>query len=408
MDVFDNIPSVKSTHFNPSEILERIMQQRREEQFDPFRMALMKAQADQAQENAKLTPSRIANFQALARMNNMWASAYGDYLGIPTGTPQNSVPGVQSQTPSTNPGQSSNPPMSMINGLMQGDMNNISNMQPGQSVPVSSYGSVNGAPNSSPNAPNRNAALRAIVEAKLGLSPHYTNADGKVVKISPNGQMESYQVGQTPEEKARLDIESSRQKSTNAAEIGTGAQRQRIQNVSDLKEQNETKKAAHELNDYVYTIKSAIDLLEKNPNATGPIKGFIAKKTPFTTDEKLTDIHTLFGDLLANKVKNYSQRGGAVALRVAGGYKPDISRTPEANLGMLKSMLKKALYERDQLEKQYKTAGGEELPIQFDQSVKNLTGNSSAKSNMVTIVNSKTGERRKVSREEANSLMGGG
>jgi hypothetical protein len=182
---------------------------------------------------------------------------------------------------------------------------------------------------------------------------HYNN--GMVYTTYPSGRMTVQQVkgqaGQTPGER----------------------------NVT-AKEASAIRDQAKSLVNSANLVQQGYDLLDQNPNLTGPGNNFNSLHIPFTdmnfnlsNNPNLGDFTTVAGKLQAELGKYAASRGGIQAVKWAGSVKPSITNTEGYNYGMFEGIQKNLQDDYNTLNQQYKAATGQDLPIQLPQ-MKSIRG----------------------------------
>jgi len=311
---FGDIPMVQPKEFHPSEILERIMQQRREEQFDPFRMALMKAQTDQAAESAKLTPARMELMRQQAEKMGAWTNLLNMVTGKPSSSPTNQ------------------------SGLSSNDANNIANMHPGDAYVVGSSGMPTGANGMSPQSRQstvgidpRNADLLAGL---LRMPVQQTTIDGKLVRSNPFSGTNIQQIGQTPEQKSAMELKLARDKAIAEGDIKLAQQYDQQGMASNA--------TTSTLNDLMDLVKSPTWLgMRKFSGLTGKYDLEYYKRNGTPEEQKLAgSFAPMSGQIIADMASIFKGQFRRGEQTLITGMKPNEGDTPFVAQGKIERLLK--------------------------------------------------------------------
>lgn len=118
-------------------------------------------------------------------------------------------------------------------------------------------------------------------------------------------------------------------------------------------------------------VNQGYDLLDNNPNLTGPGNVVSAIPIPFSGGSKLNlsskpelgEFTTVAGKLQAELGKYASQRGGVQAVKWAAGVKPSAFNSEGYNYGMFNGIQKSIENDYKALNEQYKANTGQNLPV---------------------------------------------
>lgn len=141
-------------------------------------------------------------------------------------------------------------------------------------------------------------------------------------------------------------------------------------NVS-AKEASKIRDQATALINSANLVQQGYDLLDQNPDLTGPGNVISAIPLPFTGGAKLNlstnpdvgNFTSVTGKLQAELGKYASQRGGIQAVKWAQSVKPSTFNSPDYNYGMFSGIQRNISDDYNTLNQQYKAVTGEDLPV---------------------------------------------
>jgi hypothetical protein len=132
-------------------------------------------------------------------------------------------------------------------------------------------------------------------------------------------------------------------------------------NVS-AKEASKIRDAATSLANSANLVQQGYDLLDTNPDLTGPGSG-LAASLNLSNNPELGKFTTVTGKLQAELGKYAASRGGIQAVKWAGSVKPSSWKPEDYNYGMFEGIQRNLMDDYNTLNQQYKAATGEDLPI---------------------------------------------
>lgn len=166
-----------------------------------------------------------------------------------------------------------------------------------------------------------------------------------------------------------------------------GAQTPGQLNVS-AKEASKIRDQATALVNSANLVQQGYDLLDNNPDLTGPGTFMSAIPIPFTgaklnlsNNPELGKFKTVTGKLQAELGKYAASRGGIQAVKWAGSVKPDASNPQDYNYGMFEEIQNSLKNDYSTLNQQYKAATGEDLPVPLPQIARKERPGKTASSN---------------------------
>jgi hypothetical protein len=151
-----------------------------------------------------------------------------------------------------------------------------------------------------------------------------------------------------------------------------GAKTPGEKNVS-AKEASKIRDQATALINSANLVQQGYDLLDQNPDLTGPGNVISAIPIPFSGGAKLNlssnpnvgNFTSVTGKLQAELGKYASQRGGIQAVKWAQSVKPSSFNSPDYNYGMFQGIQRNIIDDYNTLNEQYKAATGEDLPVKM-------------------------------------------
>lgn len=142
-------------------------------------------------------------------------------------------------------------------------------------------------------------------------------------------------------------------------------------------------------------VQHGYDLLDQNPNLTGPGTG-LGNKFNILNSEPIGKFNNVTGKLQAELGKYASSRGGIQAVNWAASVKPSLWKPQDTNYGMFEGIQNSLNDDYNTLNQQYKAATGEDLPVK-------LPAMTSTRGK-IQIRNKKTGETKYISQQEAKQM----
>lgn len=117
-------------------------------------------------------------------------------------------------------------------------------------------------------------------------------------------------------------------------------------------------------------VQQAYDLLDNNPDLTGPGNNFRFIHVPFTgmdfnlsNNKELGEFNEVTRKMQVEMAKYAASKGGIQAIKWVGGSKPSVTNPQEYNYGMLDGIQKNIENDYNTLNAQYKSQTGQDLPV---------------------------------------------
>ena len=191
----------------------------------------------------------------------------------------------------------------------------------------------------------------AILAALMGIPTTSQVIDGKLVTNNPFTGIQQTQVGQTPEQKAALDVKTKTEEKQNA------------DNAAKADQAYKDAQSAIELGK---NYKALSDLLEKDPkhHLTGVGKGLFIQRT---RNPDASTFNAKTSKELVALEKQFSQRGSNLALSTSKLYKPDIGASYSYNRGNIDNGFNDTREQYKTAKENYHRATGQSLPISYDE-----------------------------------------
>lgn len=184
-------------------------------------------------------------------------------------------------------------------------------------------------------------------------------SNGMVFTTYPSGRMTVQKINDDLDiKKVSQETPEERQKREVQTHIDSA------KGIEDAKQASKLESSGRELQSLVKRAQKIKNLLEKNPNLTGLLKGGLASLN-LSQSKDLAEFDQTTRKLQADMGRYGSKQGGVQALKWAEKSKPSTYKQPSYNIGMINSILEDAKSDYDQIENEYKERTGKEYPFKF-------------------------------------------